>query len=315
MIDQIDPWWTGNLVLPEDPLRYWIRERANIYYSRLRGLPAPWSKDPVFQHCYFRNVYHRQDCHSRWIYNNISRPHRDHEYLWFMVAIARGLSWVPTVEQLIEIPGAWPGNPGFSYSTFASALVSISGRGHRWFGPQVGMVIPKNFKSHELCSAPIVVKYVNGLFGTMWTIRDEVKDTLEHAETMMGAYNLISMDRTIIGWGKTLAYALVKDLRLTRYLNQARDLYFWAPRTSYLVRGLARLVDGTGAEYIPYHTDSQYIRRLRQIMGMVRGGMPPGFEDMEMGDLSQAICETGKYLRFYRKEKQLKGKPKYRASR
>lgn len=60
----------------DDPIRAffgWCRERESIRAKRERGLPPPWSDDPIFQHGRFLNVFREDDKGSKAILRFVGR--------------------------------------------------------------------------------------------------------------------------------------------------------------------------------------------------------------------------------------------------
>ncbi|MBD3194383.1 MAG: hypothetical protein GF317_04960 [Candidatus Lokiarchaeota archaeon] len=50
---------------------YWVKERQNIFYKRLRGEPAPWTNDKIFQTYKFTNAYRVCDRTSQYLLKNV----------------------------------------------------------------------------------------------------------------------------------------------------------------------------------------------------------------------------------------------------
>ena len=67
---------------------HWIIERSTIYEKKTKGLPKPWTDDPIFQQYKFTNVEREHDTVSIWIKENWIDPYRDHPNLWFATAVS-----------------------------------------------------------------------------------------------------------------------------------------------------------------------------------------------------------------------------------
>lgn len=52
-------------------LAYWIRERMDIFWSRVAKEPQPYSSDPIFQHYKFTNVYRCSDRVSQYLIKEV----------------------------------------------------------------------------------------------------------------------------------------------------------------------------------------------------------------------------------------------------
>lgn len=85
----------------QDKLIYWMQERYKIRYLKDEAkIPAPWSKDPVFQNTYFCNVHREDDRVTKWIRANVTIE-RFGENIEYAMVLARFLNWPDTLYSLL----------------------------------------------------------------------------------------------------------------------------------------------------------------------------------------------------------------------
>lgn len=121
-----------------------------------------------------------------------------------------------------------------------------------------------------------------------------------------------------------MAYEVVTDLRHTRYLNEAPDIYSWANAGPGAIRGLNRLHGrDLGAKPKPEATN----REMFDLMNDLNDWAEPGFtqtfgprldggEDtfprFEMRDIEHCLCEFDKYERVKLGEGKMRSKYDWR---
>ena len=87
-------------------LTAFITARHAIYVARQQEYSKPWTRDPILQQYRFCNVYRELDTVTQWIASNWRDPNREHEDLWFAMAVARWVNWPETLEA-IGFPLPW----------------------------------------------------------------------------------------------------------------------------------------------------------------------------------------------------------------
>lgn len=82
------------------PFIAFVKERYAIFLKRKKGLPAPWTSDPILQKYRFTNVYREDDRVTIWIKNNLRDPLADSPLLITAMSAARLINRIETLEVL-----------------------------------------------------------------------------------------------------------------------------------------------------------------------------------------------------------------------
>jgi len=110
-----------------------------------------------------------------------------------------------------------------------------------------------------------------------------------------------------IGWGPFMAYEVVTDLRHTRYLRNAPDIYTWANAGPGAIRGLNRLYGRElGAKPRPEQTNAEMFKLMKELNDLDEPGFNATFGEpcdvnprFEMRDIEHSLCEFAKWERGY----------------
>jgi hypothetical protein len=214
-------------------LLWHAEERQRIYNNRIHGLPWPWTKDVIFQRFRFCNTYRENDRVTAWWRDNWREPYKDHPNLWFAACVLRHINWPNTLD-LIEFPEVWDPRAvlrkmdkarNSGEKVFTSAYLIGGGNAGG---------LPK--------TRYIVMNVLNPLYravakagGALWPAgANGMPATLQDAWQWFCSF---------FGFGKFIAYEVVTDLRHTRYLRNAPDIYTWANAGPGARRGLNRLYE------------------------------------------------------------------------
>ena len=103
-----------------------------------------------------------------------------------------------------------------------------------------------------------------------------------------------------------MAYEVVTDLRHTRYLQGASDIYSWANAGPGAIRGLNRLHGRPVKQGLRQEQANQEMLEIMRALG--RGLWRSDFPILEMRDVEHCLCEWDKYERVRLGE----GKPRAR---
>ena len=119
-----------------------------------------------------------------------------------------------------------------------------------------------------------------------------------------------------IGWGPFMAYEVVTDLRHTRYLKDAHDIYSWANAGPGAIRGLNRLY-GRNLEAKPHprQTNEEMHTLMQDLNRLTDPGFAstfPGELRFEMRDVEHTLCEFDKYERVRLGEGKMRSKYDWR---
>lgn len=297
-----------------------LKARHDIYLQRKAGRPGPWTNDPVLREFRFCNVYRELDTVTIWIDQNIRQPYADHPDLWFMLAIARYINWPDTLRYLMDeaAPGTWPGEPGFCPENLTAALEEYAAAGNKVYTGAYMIRAESDPRKHWYSWSKH--RYIAEIvLGRLWRNREEWMRRLEERDEPKRLEDIWAFFQIsyYVGWGPFMAYEVVTDLRWTRYLRDAVDIYTWANAGPGAIRGLNRLYDRPlNAKPRPEQTNREMIELMKQMNALDS----PGFNDtfglptegdrvrFEARDIEHCLCEFDKYERMTRGEGKMRAK-------
>ena len=328
-----------------------MAERHRIYLRRRAGEPGPWTSDPVLREGRFCNVYRELDTVTIWVDKHIRQPYANHEHLWFMLAIARYINWPPTLAALIEtaekhnVP-CWPSHPGFDLgeeyiaakpggfdaSSLTWALHQCAKKGKVYTGAyMIRAESDPNAPWYSWSKHKYIAEIV---LGRLWEDREDWAAFLEpdvsDARDQIAAREALRptleevwekfQQKRYIGWGPFMSYEVVTDLRHTRYLSRARDIYTWANAGPGAIRGLNRLYGrDINARPRPEQTNAEMLELMNDLNDLD----DPDFNEIfgepsdvsprfEMRDIEHSLCEHDKYQRVKNGEGKMRAKYDWR---
>lgn len=318
-----------------------MKARHDIYLARKAGKPGPWTADPILGQGRFCNIFRELDTVTIWIDENIRKPYANHEHLWFMLAIARYINWPPTLARLIELAEkdnvpAWPSHPnfgcgeafvaehgaGFDASTLTWALTQIAKSGEKVYTGAYMIRAESDPTKHWYAWSKH--KYIAEIvLGRLWEDRlewdamlEDQGDTPLHLEACW----MLFQNSRYIGWGPFMAYEVVTDLRHTRYLADAPDIYTWANAGPGAIRGLNRLFGrDLGNKPRPEQTNGEMFELMKDLNDFEDEGFTETFglvndvaPRFEMRDIEHTLCEFDKYERVRLGEGKMRSKYDWR---
>lgn len=277
-------------------LLQWVREREAVRLKRERGLPPPWTEDPVIGAYRFCNVRREDDIVTIWVRENIREPFADHPYLWLMLCAARIINHPDTLRDLIEsrYRSAWPHDERFIPNDMAYIMNERQRLGHKLYTGAYMIPAP-----HEK-GADKQAYIAEDCIGALWRSREAVARYLaqkgQFAPTMKGMHERVSGAN---GFGDFLAYQAVVDMRFTKILSGAADIETWWAAGPGTLRGLNRL---HGRDVNFKLKQPQARAELRKLWLAVQTcGVP-----MDSTDVPNICCEFDKWMRVRNGE----GKPR-----
>jgi 5-hmdU DNA kinase, helical domain len=271
-----------------EPFLYWAAERESIREKRVRGLPPPWTKDPVLATHRFCNLRREDDRETIWIRTRVREPYADDTALPIMLCICRLINWSPTLEELIKV-GAWPGAPGFSLETLRETLDARKSRGEKCHTGAY-IVPPIGYRSKN--------EAVTAIVGELWKrhelLKFEFNTTLEDSWKTLCSYR---------GFGAFLANQVVVDMSYCRrLLYHAPDRNRWLAAGPGTKRGLNRLFERPVRQPI---SQGQALFELRFLYSLM---MRKGWNGLDLADIGSLLCEVDKYLRLVNGEGSVRAK-------
>jgi len=258
-----------------DNLWYWMQEREEVFLRRARGLPQPWTDDPILQQYRFCNVFRWQDKVSQWITHNWGQPYEGHRNMVLAMALARQINWPPTLAE-IGFPKRW--NP----DRVAKVMKQRRARGEKVF---TGAYIITGTLGGDKIDQ-VVYKMLDPLHRARICV---VPHSLEETWRKV---------RTIPGFGGFMAYEVVSDLRhLPPMRGQVEDACTWAHAGPGAKRGLNRF---WGRPVRAPVKDHQAVVEMHELLKMARHKLPKYFSNvgLEMRDIEHSLCEYDKYERL-----------------
>lgn len=271
---------------------YWINERHQIYLNRHAGEPKPWSEDDIFLDYKFTNAFRELDTGTVWLRENFREPHADdpEELLVFNMCWYRKFNWIPTAKYL-----GWQ----TQWDPTEAHAILYPHRGEQ-------LVTGAHFSI-----APPYMPRWEGMLETisdMWDVRHDITNVALGTKSLEKTFDELLEIQYV---GPFIAYEIVSDIRHTRVLNDAVDIYTWANPGPGARRGLRRL----GLEAKP---DTVAIKNMRDLLEQSQDRLsyaviepwkphnshllgrhvPP----LEMRDIEHCLCEFDKYCRVYRGE-------------
>lgn len=286
-----------------------MKARHDIYRDRKAGKPGPWTADPVLRDGRFCNIFRELDTVTIWVDQNIRKPYAGHEHLWLMLALARYINWPDTLATLIEAPGAWPSHEDFAPENVTEVLAAKASFGDKVYTGAY-MIRAESDTAKEWYSWSKHRYIAEIVIGRLWEDRAAFVEVLEgkRQASLEQVWKLFQEPR-YIGWGPFMAYEVVTDLRHTRYLKDAPDIYTWANAGPGAIRGLNRLYgrnleakprpEQTNREMFELMKDLNALdeRGVNETFGPPQLGSPHVGPRFEMRDVEHSLCEFDKYER------------------
>lgn len=283
---------------------YWkfINERHAIYIRRERGDPWPWTEDELLQKYKFTNIFRELDTGTIWLREHIRDPYEYHNELFFNIALYRLYNYTGTAQEILD-------KVGFIERVGQLTDVFILMNERRKAHKQV-------FTGAHMITGTLGGDKVNQIFGIcapkLWDKRRELEPTAN--DTLETAFHKLCSKSP--GYGAFISYEVITDLRHTRYLNGARDIFSWANPGPGARRGLCRLmglqVRAKKGEKVPLEIRHKYpnyvecIEYMHDLLSIQDGYKEDYVPTLEMRDIEHSLCEWDKYQRVLNGE----GKPR-----
>lgn len=252
-----------------------IIARHSIWIARQDGKPKPWTDDPILQRYRFCNIYRELDTVTEWIADNWREPNKEHEDLWFAMAVARWVNWPDT---LAEIGFPLPWDP----DKFLNAIYSRRNRGEKvWTGAYM-IGTQGNAKDKPLFIAENVLQ-------PLWDRREELRP--------QPGMSLEEFARPIINTknqGTFMVGQIVADIKYAGDLSTAVDWWTWTVSGPGSRRGLNRVM---GRPLDKGWNDRDFSAAMEPLRMEVNSALPPWMPEPHAQDLQNCLCEWDKYER------------------
>lgn len=267
------------------------RERYSIKLKRERGLPAPWTTDPVLSGHRFCNVHREDDRATVWLRDHIREPMRDQEGVLFGICAFRFFNRIETAEVLVKnglhIPQYW--NP-----VAAEGLLKD-------LSPIVGgayvVHTPNNMG-------------LNKLQGVIYMLNHVRPDCVDMEKRIAGANSMetaVTLLQVYPSVGKFVAYQIAADLRYTWVLENATDIMTWAQIGPGSSKGLGWVFfeDPSRFSYSSARDTVEAQAYMRELLGCSTSNeyWPPEWPAWDMQTVQNWLCEFSKYRAGLRGER------------
>lgn len=268
---------------------HWINERHKIYLKKKEGASPPWTRDKILQEYKFTNVFRVYDAVTQDLMNNVITPHlkdEDQATLLFNIMKYRFFNWPPTFYALGGYSDAW------NEKVAKKLLKEMKKRGDQIF---TGAYIITNSgkkrpKTDIICEA----------LTAAWNRRETFVEYACKVNTLEMMCEALQVLPTV---GKFIAYEIVTDLRHTRMLDTARDVFTWANPGPGAKRGLNRLHNREVKRAVK---DTTCVTEMRELLEVANKKKHKHVPKLEMRDIEHSLCEFDKYMRV----KQDEGRPR-----
>ena len=274
---------------PLDRFLYWIKERHNIYLKRKRGLPKPWTNDPILRDYFFCNPYRENDKVTTWFRDTIREPMRDDPRVIFATIAFRWFNYIPTGEFIND--SNW--FTDWRNDTVKEELTERSKTGAKIFTGAF-TISPGGVggsKINHVCDNNIQPIWEDRIalmefFESQFEDDQSVKPlTMQAAHTFLQRY-------PGMGGSGFMAYEVICDLRYTRWLENAPDKETWCNPGPGAIRGMNRIHKRKLEAPIKNwtHESQQVLLTMQKRLNKM-----PSFE---MRECEHALCEMDKYDRI-----------------
>ncbi len=264
---------------------YWrfAAERHRVYERRLRGLPAPWTSDPVLSVYRFTNVFRAADRVSQFLIRDvIYQSDRAVDELVFRVLLFKVFNKIETWRLLRDEFGE-PSLSTFDVAAADRLLADARARGQRIYSN--AYIVPPIAGSDG-------VKHRGHLRLIATMIEDELPARIRESATMQDVYLLL---RAYPGIGNFLAYQFAVDINYSDVTNHDEDEFVMAGPGA--LDGISKVFPGAdlrqAARIIRCMTDEQ--EDWLSHYGLSFGGLFG--RRLHLIDIQNLFCEISKYAR------------------
>jgi hypothetical protein len=199
---------------------YWrfAAERQCVFLRRIRGLPSPWSADPIIQEYKFTNAYRASDRVSQYLIRNvIYNGEQNPRELFFRILLFKFFNRIETWELLLKTFGAVLQST-YSFARYDRVLSAAMGRGERLYS--AAYIMPSGG-----IRSPYKRKHQMHLRLLERMLADELPEQLSELPTMASGFEALREYPSI---GDFLAYQYITDLNYST-LTDFREMEFVVP--------------------------------------------------------------------------------------
>ena len=232
-------------------------------------------------------MFRELDTGTVWCKEHIIEPYWFTEQLFFNIAAYRSINSWETWQEVYDEERRRAGHSfivEYRSEVIKNILIKRRSRGERIFT-----------NAHMLTGVggtDKVVMYTDKTWTQLWNKRKELEPTKD--DTLQSAFNKL-LNAKIPAIGRFIAYEIITDLRHTRYLQHAQDIYTWANPGNGCKRGIMRVFFGQLKDV--KLTDHYCIEHMVFLLSICGDYLPKHFPKLEMRDIEHTLCEFDKYER------------------
>lgn len=265
---------------------YFACERQNIFWKKINGDPAPWTRDKILQEYKFCNSYRVNDRVSQYLLKNVIYNGNNYNYedMLFRIILFKLFNKESTWELLSKNFGDIL-LKNFNTKKYSIVLENAISNGTKIYNDAYISCANKAFgydRKHDNHLA---------LLDKMFNI-DKMQDKIIKCNTMQDAFNIIKGYPLI---GNFMAYQLVTDINYSAFVNWKENEFTVAGPGS--LRGIKKCFIDKGTmtnediiKYMYMHQDEEF-KRLN--LNFKRIGNRP----LQLIDCQNIFCELDKYCR------------------
>jgi hypothetical protein len=247
-----------------------INARENIRIKKEKGLPQPWTTDPILQQYHFCNVRRADDRVTKWIGEWAKAWPQDDR--WFAFAVAR---WINEPKTLEFLPLRW--DPRL----YKQTLGKMNEQGVKIFRA-----------SYIINGVPGKKKYASVIDNVLEPLYIDPPEIFNSFE---GSWNRL---RKYPGHGSFMAGQIVADWN-TFSIIKATDSRTWAPLGPGSIKGLNIIFRGDADA--KKMNQKQGVLWMMQLADLIDDKLPNIGSKLTLHDVQNCLCEFSKYVRGYSK--------------
>jgi len=280
-------------ILPAKPTvvfdSYWrfAAERQKIFFSKLEGIPRPWTKDPILSTYKFTNAYRASDRVSQYLIRHVIYRHdlpTSAIDVFFRIILFKLFNKIETWELLQRKLGQIT-HSSYSFERYDDVLTTAMSSGQTIYSGAYIMPSGGKLLGHS-------VKHRNHLKLLEMMIADELYKKLGDARSMQEGFRLLREYPTI---GDFLAYQFITDVNYSE-ITDFNEMEFVMPGPGALDGIRKCFVDRGGLnepEIIKFMAESQEseFERLGLEFRSLWG------RRLQLIDCQNLFCEVDKYAR------------------
>lgn len=287
----------------------YAREREFIRRRRAMGHAYPWTQDEILGHYRFCNIFREHDATTLWFKENVRDPLKRDPDVLLATVLFRWFNRISTGNAIFVKGGIHGTGQQLDIASIWDCRTEV--RVHEWIDGLRNTILHHCGKGPYVTGSYIVqgkqgMNKLEGVLNVFYqlTLRDDPSPR-EMAEICLKRRNtrkpvsLEEMHTWLIRspyMGAFMAYEVVTDLRHTKLLDKAPDVYQWANPGPGARRGLNRLYGRPLEQRVPM---DQLLKEMRLIRyeSDEKSNWPQSWGTWELREVEHTLCEFDKYVR------------------